>query len=117
MFPLPFSISPLLLSIFLIYPWALALGVWQVGKLTSRHSNPAPSVFREVGQGLENGDLVSSPHGLRLTDPASAALPSARLIDVADLVVVGRQFPSSHPAACAPAAISHRIPRAPPAVC
>jgi hypothetical protein len=48
MFPLPFSISPLLLSVLVFYPWALALGVWQIGKNTSKTPRSTPSASRSA---------------------------------------------------------------------
>lgn len=66
MFPLPFSISPLLLSVLVFYPWALALGVWQIGKHSSKSPRTTSSAARSViDQSPWESDLASSidPNG------------------------------------------------------
>ncbi len=114
MFPLPFSISPVLLSILVFYPWALALGVWQVGKLTSRGNGPSSAQVCEVdrvgggGVRLVSGlDPIASPF-VTLAVPATLA-GFELILDSAE-----RYYLSTVHLAIGSPAIAHLSPRAPP---
>ena len=78
MFPLPFSISPLLLSILVFYPWALALGVWGVGVRSNKADRSTSAHMRMLGVRADRSEFTSEE------GPAGALTQSAVVIIAAE---------------------------------
>ncbi|MCU0411611.1 MAG: hypothetical protein MUF82_03660 [Bacteroidetes bacterium] len=116
MFSISPSITPLVLSFLVFYPWLLAIGVWQLGTRltkgrpeiqvdvrTSQHgtSEAAPWTMVDPASLHEAQSAPLADEAGRFTFPASVALPS-----VPDRGAMLPDSPAGSPSA----------PRAPPAI-
>ncbi len=116
MFSISPSITPLVLSFLIFYPWLLAIGVWQLGTRLTKGRPESQVNVRTIQGGASDAapwtmvdpsslhDAHSAPlanEGGRFTTPASVALPS-----VPDQGAMLPDSPAGSPSA----------PRAPPAI-